>query len=1544
MSFSKFPWQAWGLFFLVSGQAALLSAAPVISEFMASNKTRLADEDGEFSDWIEIHNPDDAAVDLSGWQLTDSAGTMAKWVFPAVTLPAGDFLVVFASGKNRTNPAALLHTNFSLSANGEYLALSAPDGSVSTEFAPAYPPQLEDVSCGTAFSSTGLITANAAVKYVIPDASTPADWKEPAFVDTGWTSGVSGLGFGLLVPGMTVKEVQTPGSMESLAKLDEVLAEAPSENSTADVRIRQVINFLGDGADGRFPTGNAAFALPGFTHGLLASGFLNVPATGPWTFGVNSDDGARLRIDLNGDGDVTDAGETVINDGTSHAARDAYGRIPSLTAGIHKFELSYYNSYGGDEVEFFAQPGTFSVWNVNFRLVGDTANGGMAVTVPADGSTAGSGSVVATNLQVPMLGVRSSAYVRTSFNLADAAAVSALDLLTLKIRYNDGFAAFLNGVEIARRNAPAVLAFDSAAPGARDGAVSLAPEYINVNAARSALVAGTNVLAVHALNVSATDDSFLIQPELAGGTQLPGGPFFFKQATPGTLNATPGTLGPVADAIFSQTRGLFSSPFALSITSATPGASIRYTVDGSKPTATTGTLVAPPDSATPPTATLNVAVTTVVRALAFKTNYDTTGVGTHTYLFPEDIIRQQPTGTAPTGWPSGSVNGQILNYGMDPDIVNSVNVNIGGAAKVKAALEAIPSVCVSIPVPSLFHATTGIYSHPREDGVAWEREASLEMINDPASPDGGFQENCGLRIRGGYSRDPSNPKHAFRVLFRSEYGAGKLDYPLFPGDPTAAVKFDKFDLQTAQNYSWSFEGNTTNTFLREIWSRDSQRAMQQPATRGRFIHLYLNGIYWGLYQIQERAEADYAASYFGGTDEDYDVIKVETTAGYVINPTAGDLNAWTDMWRKSRASYFINTNRNTVSPFAAATYTPTQKNEAYFKLMGLAADGVTPTADPILLDVDNLIDYMLIVFVAGNGDAPLANDGSFPNNYYSMRDRRGGHGFIHFQHDGEHSLNAGGGVLDRTGPYSNAISGPWNQLPKSNPQYTHQDLTPNAEYKIHFADRVHKHMISPNGALTMPNNKARMSARAAVVETAIIAESARWGDSKVSTPLNATNWRTAVNNTITWFTNRNTTVLQQLVADGLYPSVAAPVMSQSGGPISPGAPLTMTSGVATIYYTVNGPDPRVVGGEMHPSAQTYTTGAQVPLPASGLATVRARVRNAAGTWSAMNEQQFLVDIAPAASGNIIVSELMYHPAPPNAAEEAAGFTDDQSFQWLELLNTGNRTVDLRGAYFSVGIGFLFPDTTGPSTLLPPGGRCLICEDPEAFRLRYGNTLDATIAGQFNGALAGSGERLVLNAADGSVIMDFTYSDDLPWPIGADGSGHSLVLAHPASQPDPSQAFNWRVSSPPGGSPAAGDTPTFEAWKAARGLTDDTADGDHDGLNTLLEYAHGGNPAVPSTAPLPRIGLASFTVGSPPVTADYLTLTYQRNPEAEDLIYRFEQSTNPSSAAPWTEVPATAIGNTPAGANTEITLRLNTPFAAAATTTPRNFIRLRVTRN
>ena len=123
--------------------------SPVISEIQARNATGLKDEDGDTADWIELWNPTGEPVDLTGWSLTDDFRRPQKWRFPSATLEPGGFLVVHATGKDRTNFISSLHTNFRLSPAGEYLALIAPDGTrVVHEFLPKYPPQEWDTSFG----------------------------------------------------------------------------------------------------------------------------------------------------------------------------------------------------------------------------------------------------------------------------------------------------------------------------------------------------------------------------------------------------------------------------------------------------------------------------------------------------------------------------------------------------------------------------------------------------------------------------------------------------------------------------------------------------------------------------------------------------------------------------------------------------------------------------------------------------------------------------------------------------------------------------------------------------------------------------------------------------------------------------------------------------------------------------------------------------------------------------------------------------------------------------------------------------------------------------------------------------------------------------------------------------------------------------------------------------------------------------------------------------------------------------------------------------
>lgn len=198
---------AWVASFFILGLSPLATAQDVvISEFMASNSETLNDEDGDSEDWVELFNQSGASLNLSGWYLTDDATQLTKWAMPDVTLSPGQLLVVFASSKDRVDPAGELHTDFKLSAAGEYLAIVRPDGStVEHSYSPAFPQQVTDISYGLqqSTSTINLLSAGAVVKYQVPsngnddvnDGQNVNSWISPGFDDSSWSSGTTGLGY-----------------------------------------------------------------------------------------------------------------------------------------------------------------------------------------------------------------------------------------------------------------------------------------------------------------------------------------------------------------------------------------------------------------------------------------------------------------------------------------------------------------------------------------------------------------------------------------------------------------------------------------------------------------------------------------------------------------------------------------------------------------------------------------------------------------------------------------------------------------------------------------------------------------------------------------------------------------------------------------------------------------------------------------------------------------------------------------------------------------------------------------------------------------------------------------------------------------------------------------------------------------------------------------------------------------------------------------------------------------------------------------------------
>lgn len=348
--------------------------------------------------------------------------------------------------------------------------------------------------------------------------------------------------------------------------------------------------------------------------------------------------------------------------------------------------------------------------------------------------------------------------------------------------------------------------------------------------------------------------------------------------------------------------------------------------------------------------------------------------------------------------------------------------------------------------------------------------------------------------------------------------------------------------------------------------------------------------------------------------------------------------------------------------------------------------------------------------------------------------------------------------------------------------------------------------------------------------------------------------------------------------------------------ITTASPLTVAASSATISGNgwVNVRNIRVLGST-EPLAVTWTGNSTwqvtVPaLPGSNPVTLEALNFSGAviGTATITIDNTTLVQ--PASPANLVVSEIMYHPADPGVAEVNAGFTDDNFFEYIEVQNISTAVVDLTGVKFTGGMDYNF--TSG--VMLPPGERLTVASSRSAFLMRYPGASATLAAGAFlNGtALNNAGENITLTTALGTSLRSFAYDDNPPWPVSADGAGYSLVLIAPGTNPDHNLAASWRSSGLPGGSPGGSDAAPFTGTPGA--------DSDHDGQDALIEHAFGTSD---SSAGLPDISAVVEPDGR-------VTITWRRNLAADDVIAEAQLSTdlNIWSASAFAVISETSLGN------------------------------------
>ncbi len=802
---------------------------------------------------------------------------------------------------------------------------------------------------------------------------------------------------------------------------------------------------------------------------------------------------------------------------------------------------------------------------------------------------------------------------------------------------------------------------------------------------------------------------------------------YYRPATPRATNgnsAISGTLPPVH---FSIERGFFNAPFNLLLTLETPGASIRFTTDGTQPTESNGFLY---------TNALLMAHQTTLRAAAFMTNVLPSLVQTHTYMFLEDVIHQSAvqTGVYSNLW--GTVG---PDYEMDQRVVT----NQAYAGTIKNDLMSIPTLSIVLAPDDMFGSANGIYTHSDNAhlGPAWTRACSVELIN----PDGtkGFQLDSSIKMHGGGSREQSKEKkHPMALAFKATYGASKLQYPFFPDSPV--TEFDKIILRSEYNNHWTHETDNAQrargTMARDEWFKDTLGAMGSFSSHGRYVHLYINGLYWGVYNPCEHHDASFAASYLGGDKSEYDAV----AAGDLLSVLDGNLTA-----------------RNTLLSLAGGNLT----DPAQYELMKQN------------LDINQYADYMILLLYGANLDWGTVK------NWTALRHRVPGGGWKYMAWDSE-----------RTFEDVNAQATSFTGL---SPDNLHNRLAVNPEYRLAFGDRVQKHFFN-NGALTTNAIQASWKARASLVDRAIVAESARWGDLNAKAAISPSPYPGYSSNAFythdedwvgyqgvlrsNYFPIRSGLVLNQFRALGLYPSNAAPSYSQLGGRVAAGYQLYITNnaGTGAVYYTTNGTDPRIYGsGAVSAQAITYTNGAPLTIAAS----TQVKARALSGTnWSALVDATFLVaQLIPP----LRISELMYAPS------------GGDSYEFVELQNSGGVPLDL-GGYFFNGIVFQFP----PGVILNPGERLVLASnnDTNSWKARYPGV---SVEGWYSGKLSNTGEPIEIFDATGKLVVSVDYLTVGGWPLLAAGGGYSLELINPDGDPD--DPANWRASAAINGTPGLAST-------------------------------------------------------------------------------------------------------------------------------------------